>query len=570
MQQVLARKVSYLPQRLPPPGPAGLTVAHTFLDHRLRCDGLEPCERCAKGSHECKYDRPIHTSTSNNSYEESQDVYGSPDTRSDGESVSSGGSMLDLDEERRTIGQPYPPIHYTGRSLTPQPWNGYHSRANSPRAMSPYGASSYGLGGGALHGRPSPLSQLALHPGGFHTHSALSSPLHAPPFYSHPDSSIRAELRDSPEFRTNPLPAGYSQPPNQFQPVQQHIPFPSQIALGDYSTPAYPDQSHDGSSWSMGNQFGLDPQPTTSAGPTEPGQLSNGDFLDLIASLAQDDGIDWSLLGAEQDNTAAAYQPVSAALDLQTALIRQARSPVEHLHARLHSFQDAQPAAPTLNVDPPSHESSKPPSANQTPFQTLDQLDRSTLEIQGSAAASLLQLSGTPRESPEPDTISSRAGTPSKLIKQEDGVRTSHPNHMASDPWLMSYKPTVANEEYVLGSGAASGYTSRAMSPAPGGGARALIGGGVETATGRIPVLTEETRGKMIEMARQIDGQVQAGGLVVKSIPRVELLNMFVQVSLASRAPRCTLAQPADSPPLVAAVLHALPRPPAVAALAYV
>jgi len=484
-------------------------------------------------------------------------VYASPDTRSDDGSVSSNGSMLDLDEERRTIGHPYPPIHYTGRSLTPQPWNGYHSRGNSPRAMSPYGASSYGLGGVSLHGRPSPLSQLALHPGGYHSHSALSSPLHAPPFYSHPDSSVRADLRDSPEFRTTPLPGPYAQSGHQEQPVRQQLPFPSQIALGNYTSPAYPDSAGGSSNWPLETQFGIEHQSTIPAGPAQPEPLSNGDFLELIASLAQNDDIDWSLIGSEPDSSTTAYPSGSTALELQTALMRQANSPVEHLHARLHSYQEAQVPAPTLNVDPPSHESSKPSSIHQTPF---DALDRSSLEIQGSAAASLLQLSGTPRESPEPEVGLSRAGTPSKFVKQEDGARTSHPNHSASDPWLMSYKPTLANEEYFPPqSGAISGYTSRAMSPAPGGGARALIGGpSGETQTARIPAVTEATRARMIELAGRVDGQVQGGGLVGKAIPRLERLNLFVQVSSPSN--QTELRRPADDYVRLLALLYSLSR----------
>lgn len=109
-------------------------------------------------------------------------------------------------------------------------------------------------------------------------------------------------------------------------------------------------------------------------------------------------------------------------------------------------------------------------------------------------------------------------------IKEEDIAlafrlkpRTSHPSHIPSDPWPLSYRPNLGSED-IVPSLTPRGFRSRASSPSPG-----------EIRLSLVPHLTTETRNRILEDVREISIGYAPFVHSERFVPKLETMDLFIQ-----------------------------------------
>ncbi|GAA6060251.1 hypothetical protein JCM10212_003491 [Sporobolomyces blumeae] len=509
---------------------------------KLRCDGELPCARCQKAGVDCSFDRPTKASTGRaHSVAMSDDM-------SPGMSSGSGGDS----EDRADYDDDYLPILPT----PPTNFDAWRPPANA--SGFPPLPPSYGLGArppGAHHALP-PNSFLAGAPSPGYYPPTSNPYNYRPPAAAYPNPAMFASL-NLPHHVGSPL-NPFAQPP----PSQAGHP-----VAGGSQAPA-PNAHYDDSSF--GRQIGD----------------SSNDFLDLISSGANDDAIDWSVLGAgfagqgssssmlsgsagtgpptgpHGHPTAMAYTPRGASPGtandhgaglLAAAAAAAASQPLSDM--RHNGTTEADPLAPVsasesyaMSADEDGE--SQPDAANAP----RNRRHRNSLVESDNAAVSLLQLASanhTPRVSPEPESAPSsssvnhghKPASSSRLHQSyvnpadpdleietpetasgEETPRLSHlAPHTPSDPWPLSYRPTEPTEDPLPSSARGTGYGSRATSPPPHASQHAPLN--------HVPHVTESTRYRILCKVRDLaDSAGRDSSISDRFVPRLELLELFVQL----------------------------------------
>lgn len=238
--------------------------------------------------------------------------------------------------------------------------------------------------------------------------------------------------------------------------------------------------------------------------------LGTADFLELIASGSIEQEIDWDLLNSgyaregftPQGGTG--YTPREGnspgTMDLETSLLGP--------NALHHLERNQLDSHPSLLVDPAQSSSHLFPSSS---LNAIPSQSSTGLTVADSAAESLLQLaSRTPHDSPEPEP----------LPPSEPAVRSSHPSHTPSDPWPLSYRPSIGYEDVLP-----AGMSSRSRCPSPTSRDLSSI-----RHTALVPRVTESTRETILEHVREISKDFDPFRHSERFVPQLELLDLFVQL----------------------------------------
>ncbi|BGP57136.1 hypothetical protein JCM8202v2_004776 [Rhodotorula sphaerocarpa] len=473
---------------------------------KLRCDGQHPCERCRKAGIECSFERP-------------------------GKSPSRAGSVGNGIDD--AMGLMTPSMESDSSATSPD--NGFNMALPTPPPPDTWARSNQG-GQSGMSPYHVPLRQ-GSHPlmpqGNFNVGQSSTN------YYSgrSPDPyAYRANYQQPAPFPNLQLPHHGPSPLNPFA-SSSILPPPPALAA---STSSQWDSS------TYARQIG-------DSGGTSGGQV---DFLDMIASGAGDQEIDWSVLNtgfAPQD--ALLQAAASAALpeasgsgtapDIGATLMpglgaSNANQPMSDLRGVPEEPSPASAAALVLAAaangedrgfspagrTAPKAESEGPNSADRPTFNFRN----NSLVESDNAAVSLLQLaSHTPRVSPEPGVPANKpgqgsasrsgAGGSGQQNPQEEALRSSHPSHQPGDPWPLSYRPTSPFEDILPKSARGTGYGSRAASPPP---------HHPHLALAHVPSVTESTRLRILYKVRELTACDPA--LSERFVPRLELLELFIQL----------------------------------------
>jgi hypothetical protein len=499
---------------------------------RLRCDGEDPCARCVRAGVSCSFERAWRQMHSGAASPESGSVSGS----NDGEESMEGGSDGLNDDvplrsnvtevQERSVG---PSV----RRMSPaEGWN--RAPPNGNFSGSPYSIPIRQQHIPQQHAQHAQHLQHQQHQHQQHQHqqhqqhlqqrahplsnSALHQPMPSPlPYWNRPPDASFGYQRFQPH-------AGPSTPPPTMAPSQasysssmpSNVPHPlSQLtsmleaAAPRPLTPSLWD--HPG-------------RPSSSTEPT----FGNVDFIDLISSASVDAELDWGLIDSS-------YTPRGLGTGYNS---REGNSPgTLELDAillnGLAGLDDIQPPipSPAPRPDTPSYTAQPPPTnrilgpTSSLRFATTDPRRNSDLAVADSAAECLMQLASlTPHDSPEPE---SRPFSPSvdaiESPSHEETSRSSHLSHTPSDPWPLSYRPTVSHEEIFPRSGSSSGvpgFRSRLPSPQ------------VETLRmpTLVPRLKESTRGRILHGVREISKGFVPFEQSQRFVPQLQLLDLFIQL----------------------------------------
>ncbi|GAA5867809.1 hypothetical protein JCM3774_005860 [Rhodotorula dairenensis] len=490
---------------------------------KLRCDGQHPCERCRKAGTDCSFERP-------------------------GKSSSRAGSVNGMDDG---MGLMTPSMESDSSATSPD--NGFNMALPTPPPPDTWARPS-GSGQSGMSPYHVPLRQ-GSHPlmgqGGGNFNMG-QSPVN---YYSgrSPDPyAYRANYQQPAAFPNLQLPHHGPSPLNPFA-SSAILPPPPPLAA---STSSQWDSS------TYARQIG-DSSSTTG------GQI---DFLDLIASGAAEQEIDWSVLNtgfAPQD--ALLQAAASAALphanggsgggpgggsgsDIPVSLLpglgaSNANQPMSDLRGVPEEPSPASAAALVLAAAANGEDRSFSPVARSRGAKGSDgeapgSADRPTFQFRNhslvesdNAAVSLLQLaSHTPRVSPEPGVPLGKAvhgsapragpssggtggGSSGLPNPPEEALRTSHPSHTPSDPWPLSYRPTSPFEDILPKSARGTGYGSRAASPPP---------HHPHLSLAHVPSVTEATRLRILYKVRELTACDPS--LSERFVPRLELLELFLQL----------------------------------------
>ncbi|TKA52102.1 hypothetical protein B0A53_04762 [Rhodotorula sp. CCFEE 5036] len=490
---------------------------------KLRCDGQHPCERCRKAGIECSFERP-------------------------GKSSSRAGSVNGMDDG---MGLMTPSMESDSSATSPD--NGFSMALPTPPPPDTWARPSGSGGQSGMSPYHVPLRQ-GSHPlmGGQGNFNMNQSPVN---YYS-------GRSPDPYAYRAN-----YQQPPAAFPNLQlpHHGPSPLNPFASSSILPPPPALAASTSSqWdssTYARQIG-------DSGSTTGGQI---DFLDVIASGAADQEIDWSVLNtgfAPQD--ALLQAAASAALpqangsnsgngsDIPVSLLpgmgaSNANQPMSDLRGVPEEPSPASAAALVLAAAANGEDRSFSPAARSRTTgagakgsdggEAPGSADRPTFNFRNhslvesdNAAVSLLQLaSHTPRVSPEPGvplnkavhgsapragpSSGGRSGSAGLPNPPEEVLRTSHPSHTPSDPWPLSYRPTSPFEDILPKSARGTGYGSRAASPPP---------HHPHLSLAHVPSVTEATRLRILYKVRELTACDPS--LSERFVPRLELLELFIQL----------------------------------------
>lgn len=253
--------------------------------------------------------------------------------------------------------------------------------------------------------------------------------------------------------------------------------------------------------------------------------IGNTEFLDLIASASSESNdLDWALLDANYPardlgsiRGGTGYTP------------REGNSPGTHeLFEGVMNVNEGQDhESPRIHLDSnhvsPAH---KAVLSHMSLHNSLLGQSPSELRIQDSAAESLLQLALTPRDTPEPELRPVDSHTLTEIKQEEPSIRStsylqprsSHPSHIAGDPWPLSYRPTLGSDD-ILPSLTPRGFRSRGNSPQ-------LIAHSVAL----VPRVTQSTRARILEDVLEISKGYLPFERSDRFVPRVETLDLFVQL----------------------------------------
>ena len=491
---------------------------------RLRCDGQHPCERCRKAGIECSFERP-------------------------GKSSSRAGSVNGMDDG---MGLMTPSMESDSSATSPD--NGFSMALPTPPPPDTWARPGGSGGQSGMSPYHVPLRQ-GSHPlmGGQGNFNMNQSPVN---YYS-------GRSPDPYAYRAN-----YQQPPAAFPNLQlpHHGPSPLNPFASSSILPPPPALAASTSSqWdssTYARQIG-------DSGSTTGGQI---DFLDVIASGAADQEIDWSVLNtgfAPQD--ALLQAAASAALphangssggpgsDIPVSLLpgmgaSNASQPMSDLRGVPEEPSPASAAALVLAAAANGEDRSFSPAARSRTTggaqgsdgggEAPGSADRPTFNFRNhslvesdNAAVSLLQLaSHTPRVSPEPgvplnkavhgsapragpSSGGGRSGSAGLPNPPEEVLRTSHPSHTPSDPWPLSYRPTSPFEDILPKAARGTGYGSRAASPPP---------HHPHLSLAHVPSVTEATRLRILYKVRELTACDPS--LSERFVPRLELLELFIQL----------------------------------------
>lgn len=412
-----------------------------------------------------------------------------------------------------------------GLPILPTPPTAYDNGWRPPTNMSgfPPIPSNYGLSS-----RPPPGSHHALPPNSFLAGGGQAANYYPPtsnPYNYRPPGATYGNASMFPSLN---LPHHVGSPLNPFA-QQQHQSQQSPPASGPAPAPnAHYDDS------SFGRQIG---------------ETSN-DFLDLISSGANDDAIDWSVLGAGFSGQASVnFTPRGAspgtANDLGAGLLAAAAAAAASQPLSDMRHNGTTEADPTAPAD--TYPNSADEDGGDQPQSARRRQHRNSIVESDNAAVSLLQLASanhTPRVSPEPETAPSSSNhdhkpTSSSRLHQsyvnpadpdhdietpetasgEETPRLSHlAPHTPSDPWPLSYRPTEPTEDPLPSSARGTGYGSRATSPP----AHQTLASPLN----QVPHVTESTRYRILFKVRELADP----SLSERFVPRLELLELFVQL----------------------------------------
>lgn len=282
---------------------------------------------------------------------------------------------------------------------------------------------------------------------------------------------------------------------------------------------------------------------------------SSNDFLDLISSGANDEAIDWSVLGAGFSGQASNnFTPRGAspgtANDLGAGLLAAAAAAAASQPLSDMRHNGTTEADPTATAE--AYATSADEDTGDQPLNSRrNRHHRNSIVESDNAAVSLLQLASanhTPRVSPEPESAPSsnhdHKPTSSSRLHQsyvnpadpdhdidtpetgsgggrsgEETPRLSHlAPHTPSDPWPLSYRPTEPTEDPLPSSARGTGYGSRATSPP--------AHQSTASPLNQVPHVTESTRYRILCKVREIGDP----SLSERYVPRLELLELFVQL----------------------------------------
>ncbi|GAA5941542.1 uncharacterized protein JCM15063_001616 [Sporobolomyces koalae] len=485
---------------------------------KLRCDGELPCARCQKAGVDCTFDRPSKAAAGRaTSLAMSDDSPGG----SSGSQGDSDDRIPDYDDDFGLPILPTPPTTFEGWR---PPSNGAFPALPQTYGLPPRPT-------GPHHALP-PNSFLAGPAPGTSYYPPTSNPYnYRPPGVAYNNPSMFPSL-NLPHHVASPLNpfAQQQQQHQQQQQQQQHQPTqPSTVAPHAPAQNAHYDDS------SFGRQIGE----------------TSHDFLDLISSGANDEAIDWSVLGAGFSGQASNnFTPRGAspgtANDLGAGLLAAAAAaaasqPLSDM--RHNGTTEADPTAPAEAYATSADED----AADQPLAARKNRHHRNSIVESDNAAVSLLQLASanhTPRVSPEPESAPSssnhdhKPASSSRLHQSyvnpadpdldietpetasgEETPRLSHAApHTPSDPWPLSYRPTEPTEDPLPSSARGTGYGSRATSPPP--------HQSTSSSLDQVPHVSESTRYRILFKIRELGDP----SLSERYVPRLELLELFVQL----------------------------------------
>ncbi|GAA5959485.1 hypothetical protein JCM3765_002342 [Sporobolomyces pararoseus] len=487
---------------------------------KLRCDGELPCARCQKAGVDCTFDRPSKVAASAGG--RSQSI-----AMSDDSPGGSSGSQGDSDDRVADYDDDF------GLPILPTPPTGFEGWRPPPNTTFPPIPPNY-----AIPPRP-PGSHHALPPNSFLAGGAAGPSYYPPTSNPYNYRPPGAPYPNPPMFPSLSLPHHVGSPLNPF--AQQHQQQPQQ----QQASPAPPQN--------MNNQApAQNAHYDDSSFGRQIGESSN-DFLDLISSGANDEAIDWSVLGAGFSGQASNnFTPRGAspgtANDLGAGLLAAAAAaaasqPLSDM--RHNGTTEADPTAPAE-----AYATSADEDGGDGPTRR-NRHHRNSIVESDNAAVSLLQLASanhTPRVSPEPETAPSsnhdhKPASSSRLHQSyvnpadpdhdietpetgsgglrsgEETPRLSHlAPHTPSDPWPLSYRPTEPTEDPLPSSARGTGYGSRATSPPPHQSSASPLN--------QVPHVTESTRYRILFKVRELNDP----SLSERYVPRLELLELFVQL----------------------------------------
>ncbi|GAA6004022.1 hypothetical protein JCM10207_006519 [Rhodosporidiobolus poonsookiae] len=468
---------------------------------KLRCDGQHPCERCRKAGIECSFDRPTK---------------GPP-------SRSGSVSMMLPDDFQHT-----PSMDSDGSATSPE------NAFGLPALPTPPPADSWGRQLGSSGSQPGislyniPLRSSSPH----HTALPPGNFVQGPPpppvnYYSGRPPESFGYRNNTTSHYNNPNFASLNLPHHQPSPLNPYAAQSTSSALSNLGSLPAAAAASSSAQWdnsAYGRQIGT----------TENHQL---DFLNLIASGAADDDIDWSILStgfSQPDpvlNARTGFTPrdgMSPApgqsggvdLNLLTSALTAPSQPISSLR---NGIGGDTPLTQTVALPGLDDETAIDDEEVDLPENPPLPMRNNSIIESDRAAVSLLQLaSHTPRVSPEPQAPTAKPSFPrgqfSLLNPPEEALRTSHPSHLSSpaaDPWPLSYRPTEPTEEILPASARGTGYFSRAASPPP-----------HHSSLAHVPSVTEATRLRILYKMRELADP----NLSERFVPRLELLELFIQL----------------------------------------
>ncbi|GAA5897595.1 uncharacterized protein JCM6883_006749 [Sporobolomyces salmoneus] len=475
---------------------------------KLRCDGELPCARCQKAGVDCTFDRPSKVAAGR-----SHSI-----AMSDDSPGGSSGSQGDSDDRVADYDDDF------GLPILPTPPTGFEGWRPPPNTSFPPIPPNYAL---------PPRAPGSLPPNSFLTGGAAGPSYYPPTSNPYNYRPPGATYQNPSMFPSLSLPHHVGSPLNPF--AQQHqTQMPQSV-----SAPAPAQNAHYDDS-SFGRQIGE----------------SSNDFLDLISSGANDDAIDWSVLGAGFSGQASHnFTPRGAspgtANDLGAGLLAAAAAaaasqPLSDM--RHNGTTEADPTAPAEAYATSADEDNGDGLTNSR----RNRHHRNSIVESDNAAVSLLQLASanhTPRVSPEPESAPSSSNHDHKpasssrlhqsyvnpadpdheietpetasqgLRSGEETPRLSHlAPHTPSDPWPLAYRPTEPTEDPLPSSARGTGYGSRATSPPPHQTSASPLN--------QVPHVTESTRYRILFKVRELGDP----SLSERYVPRLELLELFVQL----------------------------------------
>ncbi|GJN92389.1 hypothetical protein Rhopal_005419-T1 [Rhodotorula paludigena] len=494
---------------------------------KLRCDGVQPCERCRKAGIECSFDRPPK-----------------PPSRQGSVSMMVDDNKLGLTPSMESDGDTTSPENAFGLSLpTPPPmdtWNRVPGSASAMGGMSPY---HIPLRSPGHHALPPTSFQFGPAPANYYSGGRPE------PFNYRNTSPYHHPQPQQPAFPTLNLPHHGPSPLN---------PFASANAL-----PQPPPQPAPTSAQWDNSAFGRQIGENTNENSNQLG------FLDLFSSLGNDQEIDWTIIGAGFENPSsanalpAAFNNTTSGPALEMGLLApglggNAAQPMSDMRNGGIPEEPSPASAAALVLAAAANGEDRalpPPRAVQAKAEededTYGSPERPTFPFRNNslvesdnAAVSLLQLaSHTPRVSPEPgqppSSSSSKLGTHASALPHpharvfapsslnpgsassagEETPRSSHPSHQPGDPWPLSYRPTEPVEEILPTSARGTGYLSRATSPPP---------HHPHASLAHVPSVTETTRLRILYKVRELSAADPS--LSERFVPRLELLELFLQL----------------------------------------